>query len=37
MDNKFVALKAVDDQEIAVSIFRREDLTALPVRIRREP
>ncbi len=31
MDNKFVALKAADDQEIAVSIFRREDLTALPV------
>ena len=31
MDNKFVALKAADDQETAVSIFRREDLTALPV------
>lgn len=31
MDNKFVALKATDDQETAVSIFRREDLTALPV------
>ena len=31
MDNKFVALKADDDQETAVSIFRREDLTALPV------
>lgn len=31
MDNKFVALKAADDQEIAVSTFRREDLTALPV------
>lgn len=31
MDNKFVALRAADDQETAVSIFRREDLTALPV------
>ena len=31
MDNKFVALKAADDQETAVSVFRREDLTALPV------
>ena len=31
MDNKFVALKAADDQETAVLIFRREDLTALPV------
>ena len=31
MDNNFVALKAADDQETAVSIFRREDLTALPV------
>lgn len=31
MDNKFVALKAADDQEIAVSTFRREDLPALPV------
>ena len=31
MDYKFVALEATDDQETAVSIFRREDLTALPV------
>jgi magnesium transporter len=31
MDNKFVALEAADDQETAVSVFRREDLTALPV------
>jgi CBS domain-containing protein len=31
MDYKFAALKAADDQEMAVSAFRREDLTALPV------
>ncbi len=30
-DHRFVALKATDDQEIAISVFRREDLTALPV------
>jgi magnesium transporter len=31
MDHHFVALKATDDQETAVSVFRREDRTALPV------
>lgn len=31
MDEKFVALKATDDQEAAVSVFRREDRNALPV------
>ena len=31
MDNRFVALKATDDQETAVAVFRREDRTALPV------
>ena len=31
MDYRFVALKATDDQEAAVSVFRREDRTALPV------
>ncbi|MGH6636647.1 MAG: magnesium transporter, partial [Gammaproteobacteria bacterium] len=31
MDHRFVALKATDDQEIAISVFRQEDLTALPV------
>ncbi len=31
MDNRFVALKAADDQETAISVFQREDLTALPV------
>jgi magnesium transporter len=31
MDYRFVALKAIDDQEAAVSVFRREDRTALPV------
>lgn len=31
MDEKFVALKATDDQETAVAAFRREDRTALPV------
>lgn len=31
MDNRFVALKATDDQETAVALFRREDRTALPV------
>jgi magnesium transporter len=31
MDRRVVALKASDDQETAISIFRREDCTALPV------
>ena len=31
MDQKFVALKATDDQEEAVAVFRREDRNALPV------
>jgi magnesium transporter len=31
MDRRFVALKAADDQETAVSVFRAEDRTALPV------
>lgn len=31
MDNRYVALKATDDQETAVAVFRREDRTALPV------
>jgi magnesium transporter len=31
MDEKFVALKATDDQETAVAVFRREDRNALPV------
>ncbi len=31
MDRRFVALKATDDQEAAVGVFRREDRTALPV------
>ncbi len=31
MDRRFIALKAVDDQETAIGVFRREDLTALPV------
>lgn len=31
MDHRFVALKATDDQETAVSIFRDADLNALPV------
>jgi len=31
MDRRFIALKAVDDQETAIAVFRREDLTALPV------
>jgi magnesium transporter len=31
MDHRFVALKATDDQETAVAVFRREDRTALPV------
>lgn len=31
MDRRFVALKATDDQETAVGVFRREDRTALPV------
>jgi magnesium transporter len=31
MDHRFVALKATDDQEAAVAVFRREDRTALPV------
>ena len=31
MDNRFVALKAADDQETAISVFQREDRTALPV------
>ena len=31
MDRRFVALKATDDQETAVAVFRREDLAALPV------
>jgi magnesium transporter len=31
MDNRFVALKATDDQETAIGVFRREDRSALPV------
>jgi magnesium transporter len=31
MDRRFVALKATDDQETAVSVFRQYDRTALPV------
>lgn len=31
MDERFVALKATDDQEAAVSVFRDEDRSALPV------
>jgi magnesium transporter len=31
MDHRFVALKATDDQETAVAVFRRADRTALPV------
>ncbi len=31
MDRKFVALKATDDQQVAVDTFKREDRVALPV------
>ena len=31
MDRRFVALKATDDQETAVSVFRADDRSALPV------
>jgi magnesium transporter len=31
MDRRFVSLKATEDQETAVAVFRREDRTALPV------
>jgi len=31
MDRRFVALKATDEQETAVAVFRSEDLAALPV------
>jgi magnesium transporter len=31
MDHRFVSLKATDDEETAVAVFRREDRTALPV------
>jgi magnesium transporter len=31
MDRRFVGLKATDDQETAVTVFRREDRSALPV------
>jgi magnesium transporter len=31
MDRRFVALKATDDQEMAVSVFRAEDRSAIPV------
>jgi magnesium transporter len=31
MDRRFVALNAADNQETAVTVFRREDRTALPV------
>jgi magnesium transporter len=31
MDRRFVALKATDDQEAAVAVFRHEDRSALPV------
>ena len=31
MDHRFVTLKATDDQETAIAVFQREDLTALPV------
>lgn len=31
MDNRFVALKATDDQSVAVEAFKRTDLNALPV------
>ena len=31
MDRRYVALKATDEQDVAVSVFRREDRSALPV------
>ncbi|MCI0339501.1 MAG: magnesium transporter [Acidobacteria bacterium] len=31
MDNHFIALKATDDRETAVNVFRKADLAALPV------
>jgi magnesium transporter len=31
MDSRFVALKATDDQEVAVEVFKEADLNALPV------
>jgi magnesium transporter len=31
MDNRFTALKATDDRETAVNVFRKADLAALPV------
>ncbi|MGE5776658.1 MAG: magnesium transporter, partial [Chloroflexota bacterium] len=31
MDSRFVALKATDDQEVAVKVFREADINALPV------
>jgi len=31
MDNRFVALKATDDQEAAIAVFKREDRYVLPV------
>ena len=31
MDHQFVALRATDDQEAAISVFEREHRTALPV------
>src|SRR4029078_11710175 len=31
MDRRFVALKATDDQETAVGVFRKDDRSALPV------
>lgn len=31
MDNRFVALKATDDQETAIAVFKREDRYVLPV------
>jgi magnesium transporter len=33
MDRRFVALKATDDQEMAVSVFRAEDRSAIPVTV----
>ena len=35
MDRRFVALRATDDQETAVAVFRREDRTVLPVSTRK--
>jgi magnesium transporter len=31
MDRRYVSLKATDSEEAAISVFKREDRTALPV------